>query len=245
MRNTFAIAWLVFAVPAPLLAQEMPGIDLTKPPAKDEPKPADADELPPVDLSKPAKPAAQKEEEKAEAKPVLPFSEKDVALGDKVKAVQRKGFLKRGRFEVAPLFSASVNDAFYEKFGYGLRLAYSLEDSFALALRGIAFTPYRTDNAREGKLAFTSQLVSSQLYRQVMLDGVWSPVYGKASFLNKNIIHFDLFLAAGFGAVWSSTSFTHSSASPTGLISGFSGTPHLAADVGGGVRFYPKEWLAF
>jgi outer membrane beta-barrel protein len=67
-----------------------------------------------------------------------------------------------------------------------------------------------------------------------MLDGVWSPVYGKFSFLKKQIIHFDLFLSAGFGLVWSATS----------------GEPrnegaHLATDVGGGLRFYPKEWLAF
>jgi outer membrane beta-barrel protein len=235
MRNYFAIACLLMVLPVPILAQEMTGIDLSKPPAKDEPKPADTGELPAVDLSKPpASPAAAKAEEKEEAKPVLPFSEKDVALGDKVKAVQRKGFLKRGRFEVAPIFATTVNDAFYEKFGGGLRLAYSLEDSFAIALRGTYFTPYRTDNVREGKLAFSSQLLSSQLNYQAMLDGIWSPVYGKASFLNKNIIHFDLFLAAGFGLVWSATSFSPRNEGP-----------HLAADVGGGVRFYPKEWMAF
>jgi outer membrane beta-barrel protein len=67
-----------------------------------------------------------------------------------------------------------------------------------------------------------------------MLGGVWSPIYGKASFLQDDIIHFDLYLSAGFGLVWSSTS----------------GPPldqgaHVATDFGGGVRFYPKEWLAF
>jgi outer membrane beta-barrel protein len=224
------------AAALPALAQQAPGLDLSERPSSKQPEQGDSTELPPIDLSKPAPPprAAPGADEKVEALPTQPFSEKDVALGDKVKAVQRKGFLKRGRFEITPMFAATVNDAFYQKFGGGLRLAYNLHDSFAVALRGNYFTPYRTDNVRAGKLAFQSQLLASQLNSQVMLDGVWSPVYGKFSFLKKQIIHFDLFLSAGFGLVWSATS----------------GEPrnegaHLATDVGGGLRFYPKEWLAF
>jgi outer membrane beta-barrel protein len=127
-----------------------------------------------------------------------------------------------------------VNDAFYQKTGGGLRLAYSLQDAFAVAVRGSYFWPYRTDNVLEGKVALSSQLLTSQLYGQAMVDGVWSPVYGKASFLADAIVHFDLFLAAGFGAVWSATSLKPRNEGP-----------HPAAEVGGGVRFYPREWLAF
>lgn len=230
MRYLLAIAWLAAALPA--IAQEAPGLDLSQPPRPKQPEQGGGIELPPIDLSKPPAPPAKE----AEAAPVTgqPFSEKDVALGDKVKAVQRKGFIKRGRFEIAPMFAATVNDAFYQKFGGGLRLAYNVHDAFAVALRGTYFEPYRTDNVREGKLAFNSQLLSSQIEGQLMLGGVWSPIYGKASFLQNQIVHFDLFLSAGFGAVWSATS----------------GEPrnegaHIAADLGGGVRFYPKEWLAF
>jgi outer membrane beta-barrel protein len=246
MRNVVAIAWLAVALPA--LAQEAPGLDLSQPP---KPKNGgDTVELPPIDLSKPPAPPprAPPAEEKAEAPPpTAPFGEKDVALGDKVKAVQRKGFLKRGRFEVAPVFAATVNDAFYQKFGGGLRLAYNIHDSFALALRGITYrqpelsspfswkpSPIRTDNAREGKVAFGGQLLSSQIYDQLMLDGYWSPVYGKVSFRDRNIVHFDLFLAAGFGLVWSATTEPPRN-----------DPPHLATDLGGGIRFYPKEWVAF
>ncbi len=240
MRISIAIACLIASRAA--FAQEIQGIDLSQPspPQREQApaeKPPDEGELPAVDLSRPQRatpppaPSAAKEDEK---KPVLPFSEKDVALGDKVKAVQRKGFMKRGRFELAPMFATTVNDAFYQKFGGGLRLAYSLQDTFALALRGNYFTPFRTDNVRIGKLAMQSQLLSSQLNGQVMLDGVWSPIYGKAAFLGKNIVHFDLYLSAGFGLVWSATSQAPRNEGP-----------HFATDLGGGVRFYPKEWLAF
>jgi len=234
MRFLVAIACLVAVASPALGADEQPGLDLSQPPNKDAAKGA-GEELPPLDLSKPAEPAKAAEAPREEKPRTFePFSEKDVALGDKVKAVQRKGFLKRGRFEVAPVFAATVNDAFYQKLGYGARVAYNLHDAFALALRGTRYEKLRTDNVREGKLAFQSQLVAADIVQQAMLDGVWSPIYGKSAFLAGSIVHFDLYLLAGFGLVWSSTS-----GAP--LDQG----PHWATDLGGGVRFYPKEWLAF
>lgn len=237
MRFLVAIACFVAVASPALGADEQPGLDLSQPPSKDAPK-GDDEELPPLDLSRPAelpkdaKAPGARPEEKPRA--FVPFSEKDVALGDKVKAVQRKGFLKKGRFEFTPAIAATVNDAFYEKFGYGGRVAYNLQDSFALSVRGMRYLKYRSDNVREGKVAFQSQLVAADIEQQLMLDGVWSPIYGKSAFLGASIVHFDLYLLAGFGAVWSSTS----------------GAPlnqgaHWATDLGGGVRFYPKEWLAF
>ena len=259
MRNLFAIAWLVAALPA--LAQEVPGIDLSKPPPATKPPPGQGEgaaELPAVDLSKeppPAQPPAAKKEQA----PTAPFGEQDVALGDKVKSVQRKGFLKAGRFEVQPLFSASMNDAFYQKFGGGLRLAYHFQENFALALRGVTYrqpawsnprtwspAPIQTDNAREGKIAFGSQLLASQIYDQLMLDGIWSPVYGKIAVLGKSIVTFDLYLAGGFGLVWTATSYAPRDNSGLGAPPGdfFVGRSKLGVDLGGGVRFYPKDWLA-
>jgi outer membrane beta-barrel protein len=236
MNKGLIIGWLVLASGAPAGAQETQGLDLSAPAKAEERRPkAGADELaaPAPDQTAP-RAAGREKASPAAAASGSPFGEQDVALGDRVKAVQRKGFMKRGRFEIAPILALSVNDAFYQKVGGGLRLAYSLQDSFALALRGSYYTPFRTDNVRAGKLAFQSQLLTSQLYSQVMMDGVWSPIYGKAAFLGDSIIHFDLFLSAGFGAAWSATSDAPRSEGP-----------HPAAEVGGGVRFYPKEWMAF
>ncbi len=235
MRTPLILALCVAVAPLVGRAEEMPGIDLSQPGQKPpEPaKPPGDGELPPIDLSKPPPPAEAKPETK-ETPPPAPFSEKDVALGDKVKAVQRKGFLKAHRFEVSPQLSTTLNDPYYLKFGGGLRLAYSFQDSFAVAVRGTYFTPLRRNAVREGKLAFRSQLLSSQLYGLAMVDGVWSPIYGKSSFLRKNIIHFDLYLSAGFGLAWTATSLAPRNEGP-----------HLAGDLGTGLRFYPKEWLAF
>lgn len=237
MRKLIAMTWLLVVVPVAGAAQNLPGIDLSKPPAPQAPESGrPADDQPPPEAKPPAAelPPPRLVEDSEAARKGLPFSEKDVALGDKVKAVQRKGFIKRGRFEATPMLSVSVNDAFYQKFGGGLRLAYNLHDAFAVAVRGAYYEPYRTDNIREGKLAFQSQLLDSQLYGVAMLDGIWSPIYGKSAFVGRSIIHFDLFLSAGFGLVWTDTS-----------LAPISDGPHLATDLGGGIRFYPKEWLAF
>jgi outer membrane beta-barrel protein len=228
MRTCLLIPGLILALAAPAAAQDLPGLDLSAPP-KPAAKPAGSpSEPPPLSLE----PEAKKPAEAQKSGSI--FGEKDVALGDKVKAVQRKGFLKRGRFEVAPILALSLNDAFYQKIGGGLRLAYNVQDSFAVAARGSYYTPFRTDNVREGKQAFQSQLLTSQVNGQVMLDGVWSPIYGKASFLADAIVHFDLFLSGGFGVVWSATSGPPRNEGP-----------HPAAELGGGVRFYPREWMAF
>ena len=235
MHRGLIIGWLLLALAAPAGAQEQKGLDLSAPAAPEKPRtPPQAAEVAPLDLGQPPSQEPATARAAAAAPGGTLFGERDVALGDRVKAVQRKGVLKRGRFELAPLLSLSVNDAFYQKVGGGLRLAYSLQDSFAIAARGSYYTPMRADNGRVGKLAFQSQLLTSQLYAQAMLDGVWSPIYGKAAFLGDSIVHFDLFVLAGFGAAWSATSDAPRSEGP-----------HPAAELGGGVRFYPKEWLAF
>ena len=164
--------------------------------------------------------------------PVAP-GESDVALADRVKAVQRKGFLERGRLELGLSLPGSINDAFYEKVGVGGKLAYHFADSFALAARGAYYSQIRSSHVREGKQAFSSQLLNSQLHGQAMLDGVWSPVYGKIAWLGSRIVTFDMYLLAGFGAAWSATSLAPRNEGP-----------HIAADLGLGLRFYPAAWLA-
>lgn len=237
MRLRNAIAILLVALPAAGMPQSLEGLDFSAPRKKAEPAPP----TPEPDAEAPPAPTAPR---KAGGQAdLLAMPEGDVALGDRVKAVQRKGFLKRHRFEISPLFASTVNDAFYQKVGGGLRLAYNFGDTFALAARGAVYqnedlnlAPLRTDNVREGKVAFQSQLLSSQIYRQVMVDGIWSPIYGKAAWLDRSIVHFDFYLAAGFGMVWSATSFDSGNEAGLG--------PHLAADLGLGMRFYPLEWMA-
>lgn len=228
-----AFVFLLLAAPVAAVSQQpgLPGIDLSEPGKTPEAPP----EKP---LPRPSQPAATAERKAAgeagAASPVLGApGERDAALADRVKAVQRKGFLKRSRLQVGLELPATLNDAFYQKAGVGGRVAWNLQESFALAVRGTYWWTLRTDHVREGQAAFQSQLLSSQPIGQLMLDGVWSPIYGKASWLGSRIVHFDLFLQGGLGAVWSDTS-----------VAPRNEGPHAAADLGGGIRFYPADWLS-
>jgi len=218
---------ICFLLLAPVCAlgqsPEEPGIDLSAP---GEAKPPG----PPSSRGTRERPTTAKPRD--EAAPLAP-GERDVALGDRVKAVQRKGFLKRRRFEVGLDFPGTVNDAFYEKLGVGGKLAYNFEDSFALAVRGAYYWQIKASHVREGQIAFSSQQLASKIRGQAMLDGIWSPVYGKVAWLGHSIVHFDMYLLAGLGAVWSDTS-----------LAPLNQGAHIAGDIGGGIRFYPSNWLA-
>ncbi|HEU4383795.1 MAG TPA: outer membrane beta-barrel domain-containing protein [Anaeromyxobacteraceae bacterium] len=229
-----AILWLALALPLAAAAQQVPGIDLSAPPEEkpaEPPPPAEKTRVPPQELGTPKKEAARPGDA-LEAAVGVP-GERDTALEDRVKAVQRKGFLKRGRLQLTALVSPTWNDAFYQKLGLSGRLAYNLRDSFAVAVSGSYYLVTRTDYVKQGVRAFNSQLLQSQPTSSVMLEGVWSPIYGKAAWLGRSIVHFDFYLVGGLGAVWSATSFEPRNEGA-----------HLAAEFGGGLRFYPLSYLA-
>lgn len=230
-----SLLWLALALPLAAAAQHVPGIDLSGPPAERPPEPpaAERTRVPPQDLGAPrAEPAPPKPADALEAAVGVP-GERDTALEDRVKAVQRKGFLKRGRLQLTAFATPSLNDAFMQKVGFGGRLAYNLQDSFAVAASGTWYAVGETGYIKQGVRAFNSQFLASEPTASAMLEGVWSPVYGKAAWLGRSIVHFDFYVVGGLGAVWSATS----------------GPPrnegaHLAAEFGGGIRFYPLSYLA-
>jgi len=216
-----SITWWLLALPLAVHAQEMPGLDLSAPP-KGKPNAAAPD------ASKKAGAEPGTPLEKAVGVP----GEADAALEDRVKAVQRKGFIKQGRLQLEAFVAPGVNDAFYEKLGVGGMVGYNLRDNLALALRGTYYYPVTTQYVRQGEIAFQSQLLSSELYGTAMLDGIWSPVYGKFAWLGRSIVHFDAYLLAGGGVAWSATSEAPRNEGP-----------HVAADLGAGIRFYPNSFL--
>jgi outer membrane beta-barrel protein len=217
-----SISWLFVALPLVVQAQEMPGLDLSAP-TKEKPKGAAPEAPNKASAAEPGTPL-----EKAVGVP----GEADAALEDRVKAVQRKGFIKQNRLQFEAFVAPSVNDAFYEKLGVGGMFGYSLRDNLALALRGTYWSPFTTQYVRQGAIAFQSQVLSSQLYGTLMLDAVWSPVYGKFAWLEKSIVHFDAYVLAGGGVAWSATS-----------VAPRDEGPHVAGDIGAGIRFYPNYWL--
>ena len=228
MKRLQAIVLALCIAPASALAQNQEdtglGLDLSsdqKPQEETENSAETPTEEPPPLLST--------ETEPPPAEPLTP-AERDVTLDDRVKSVQRKVYLKKGRFEVTPLVTLSVNDPYYTKLGAAVRGAYYLADTLAVAARVSAMQVLPEDDVRIAKRTFQSRIFYSVPQWSAMGDVEWSPLYGKVAFLN-SILHFDAYLLGGMGVVNTKVSKSR-------------GGPSLAADLGLGLRFVARDFLA-
>ncbi|MGA9523403.1 MAG: outer membrane beta-barrel domain-containing protein [Myxococcaceae bacterium] len=234
MIRTSAISFALLLLPTAAAAQDQGfGLDLTEeetPPAE-ESTGLDLSDTSSSDRAPPA-PTPSDEPRKPIARESLLEGERDVTVEDRVKSVQRKVYSKKGRFELAPFITASVNDPYYTKWGASVRAAYFLADSLAIAARGSFYSVNGTDDVRVAKKTFQSRIFNSVPQWSVMGDVEWSPVYGKIAIWN-DILHLDGYLLGGIGAVNTETS----SLPDRGLNPAF--------DLGAGVRAVAKDFIAF
>jgi outer membrane beta-barrel protein len=160
-----------------------------------------------------------------------PAVERDTTQDDRVKSVQKKLYLKRGRFELAPSFIINVNDAYYTKLGGALRAAFYPADSLAISARFSLMQTLPTDDVRTAKRNLNSRIFFSVPIWSLMGDVEWSPLYGKVAFFN-DILHLDGYLVGGGGVV-----FTETSSAPGRGV-------NPAFDLGLGLRFVVKDFAA-
>lgn len=153
----------------------------------------------------------------------------ELTADDRVKSVQPRSFLKQGRFELMPTIFVTLNDAYFPKYGPGLRLAYHVHESLGLGLRANQYNLIPNDNVRLAKRQLRSQLPDVQPEWSFALDVIWSAFYGKAKLFNA-IRHFDLYVVAGLGTVLSETR------EEDGLL--------LSTHIGLGSRFSLNDFLA-
>ncbi|MFN7131419.1 MAG: outer membrane beta-barrel domain-containing protein [Myxococcales bacterium] len=224
----FLIAAVATVAAGPASAQNAGfGLDLSD----DEPKKEEAAEQPPPPEEEPPRRAVLPPPDAPVSRPAEgEISEKDIASEDRVKSVQRKPFLKRRRAEITPMGFVTVNDAFFPKFGPGLRGSYHLHDSFGLGVRFFQYNLIPNDNVRFAKRQLQSRLPSVLPRYSVNLDLMWTPIYGKVSLFN-SIKHFDLYVVGGAGAFITQTS---------GLGDG----PHLSTHIGIGQRFSLTDFMS-
>ena len=145
-------------------------------------------------------------------------------------AVSRKTFLKAGRFELQPNIMMTVNDSFFRSFALSGRLAWHLNDSFALEVGGGYIPGFLVqkldpvDQLREGLALINAD---NKPFAIVDVGLTFSPLYGKVAFLGDSIINFDGFLSAGVGAAFDN-----------GVD-----VVHPAMNVGVGARIFIFRWL--
>ncbi len=221
---------IALLVPAAARGQGFEGLDLTDDPKKEEPKKAEPKQDEPLKVPAAAAKPADDKKPLVKAEPGV-VGERDITQEDRVKSVQRKLYLKRGRFELAPYVATSVNDPFYSKFGLALRGAYYLADTLALSGRFTYMSVLKNDDVRTATRVFQSRIFYSVPIWSAMVDAEWSPIYGKVAFMN-SILHFDAYLLGGAGAVTTETSSLPNRGAA------------VAADLGFGARFVAKDFVA-
>jgi outer membrane beta-barrel protein len=153
------------------------------------------------------------------------------ALGDRIKSVQRRAFIQRNRHELGVDLGLTMNDAFFVTYGIDAHYAYHILDSLALEAR-FQYLPWQStlpsvrvvrqiDNA-------IPPLLATPLY-DASLEAQFAPIYGKMSILSEKIIHYDLFVAGGFGVM--ATNAATANFHPMGTLAI-------------GARVYVTDWLA-
>ena len=165
-----------------------------------------------------------------------------------IKTIQKKDFLKMGRFELTPNLAFVTNDPFLNRYIIGAGMAYHPTEIFALELN-IGFSP---DLGEADWKPLTKQLVDNNKVSPDLSPLTYfgnacfefSPIYGKVAVSGKKIIHFDMFGAFGMGAVRTAEDLVNlqTQDDPQALATQFQ--VHPTTNFGGGARIIFGESMA-
>ena len=127
-----------------------------------------------------------------------------------IKVIEKKTFMKIGRYEVGPQIGFVTNDPFLNRYILGVSLDYHVTEIFAVEVQ-VDYSPILgqegNDNDPDWK-PLTKQIldfnsVSPDISKLDAMGSValaFAPIYGKAA-VGRNIIAFDIFGAFGLGAI--------------------------------------------
>lgn len=138
-------------------------------------------------------------------------------LRERIRPVSGHLFLKKGRFEVSPSASASINDAFFTKYLVGGTIGFFPSETWGIHARfGYAFPLVSgaaqictTESTGQGTTRGCSPPKFDQLDGRAPgqihliggLDVEYAPIYGKVGLVAEKFLHFDLYGLVGASAV--------------------------------------------
>jgi outer membrane beta-barrel protein len=120
-----------------------------------------------------------------------------------IKTLQRKTFLKLKRWELSPHVAFVSNDPFLNRYIFGVGVAYNLTEVFSVE----GMVDYSPDLGTADWKPLTKQLVEeNSVSPDISKIGafgsfcfIFSPIYGKAAVIGRNIINFDIYGKFGMG----------------------------------------------
>jgi outer membrane beta-barrel protein len=155
-----------------------------------------------------------------------------------VVVIPRKPFLKRGRVELMPLFSLTMNDILIQHYALGLEINYFLTDILSIGVQGMYYFKDVQDQEFFTRYHFGRVPSLNKYIYTAVLNFAYVPIHGKFELFNKRIHHFEIFATAGVGI------------SGTEVIprdyryEAFTNPVTLTFPVGLGGRFFINKWLA-
>jgi outer membrane beta-barrel protein len=165
-----------------------------------------------------------------------------------IKTIQRKNFLKLGRFETSPYVGFVTNDPFINRYLFGVGGAYHLTEIFALEAN-IGYAPNlgQADWKPLTKQLVEENKVSPDISKLTMFTNFgfqFSPIYGKVAINGSRIVNFDIFAAFGLG-----TTLTQDDLEALGDDSpeaqATANQWHPTTNIGGGARVVFNDMIAF
>lgn len=165
-----------------------------------------------------------------------------------IKTIQKKDFMKIGRFEATPSVGFVTNDPFLNRYIAGVRFGYHLTEIFALE----AEVSYSPDLGETDWKPLTTQLVnennvSPDISKLTLVSNAtfqFSPIYGKVALGGGNIIHFDIYGAFGMGVTQTRDDLKALQAEGDPIAQATEIQLQPTTNFGGGVRVIFNETLA-
>jgi outer membrane beta-barrel protein len=117
--------------------------------------------------------------------------------------VRNKLYYKGGRIEISALGGTMPYDSSVAHFSLGMRATWHISDHLAweiidAQLMFPSLTSYATNLASANGLPSIQLLKINQSFTSNI---IFSPIYGKIRFFGSSVLHFDLYMALGFGGI--------------------------------------------
>ncbi len=179
----------------------------------------------------------------------LTMSPDEVKRKRLIKTLQKKNFVKSDRFEGNVHVAFLANDPFLNRYIAGASFGYNITEIFEIEGM-IDFSP---DLGSSDWKPLTHQLVEqnevSPDISKMTLYGtasfLFSPIYGKAAIVGKNIINFDMFGAFGMGAARTADDCEALQGCGDETTEATEFQVHPTTNFGGGVRVIFNQNIAF
>ena len=124
--------------------------------------------------------------------------EGDAAGAGRRKGVQRRDFLKRHRVELSGIGGFYASDTLSSTYSYGGALSFYPSEDFGLEVM-VTRSPVRFRLEEPFNAFDREQHFAGGTAWQGIASMLWSPIHAKLRFSDDNIVHGDIFLAAGAG----------------------------------------------